>query len=174
MFYIEAPRRVPDEPRFRVPRIFMAGGITECPDWQKELRERLVNIDAVLINPRRANFPIHDPDAAAAQIEWEHQNLAASDAILFWFPAETLCPIVLFELGAWSHWRKRVNVPSYPHFKMESKPLFVATHSDYKRRQDVEIQLKLERPDIDVLDTLEGLAQQVETWCEAQGEKRRW
>ena len=31
-----------------------------------------------------------------------HDALRDVHAISFWFPKETICPIVLYELGAWS------------------------------------------------------------------------
>ena len=72
--------------------IFMAGGITNCPDWQNEIMWILDGMgmdNLVLLNPRRKNFPIGDPDASYDQIKWEFDNLRAADAILFWFPKET-------------------------------------------------------------------------------------
>jgi hypothetical protein len=44
---------------------------------------------------------------------------------------------------------------------MTDKPLFVGVHPDYKRRQDVEIQTELARPDIKIVYSLEALAKQV-------------
>jgi hypothetical protein len=123
--------------------IFLAGGITDCPDWQTQIIEMLKGVDVVLLNPRRANFPIHDPTAAQKQIDWEHRHLRKADSILFWFPQETLCPIVLYELGAWS---------------MTKKMLFVGVHPGYRRKQDVEIQTKLVRPDVEVVSSLPLLA----------------
>jgi len=66
--------------------------------------------------------------------------------IQFWFPQETLCPIVLYELGAWSK---------------TNKPIFVGVHPEYKRRQDVEIQTKLARPEVKIVFSLENLAKQI-------------
>ncbi len=44
--------------------------------------------------------------AAAAMVvmgcRWEHDHLRRAKAIMFWFPSETLCPITLYELGAWT------------------------------------------------------------------------
>jgi hypothetical protein len=128
------------------PSLFLAGGITGCPDWQATMRALLADGPYTLLNPRRAAFPIHDPTAAEAQIAWEHAHLRKADAILFWFAAEQLQPIALYELGAWS---------------MTQKPLFVGVHPDYARRQDVEIQTRLTRPEVIVAHTLESLAQQV-------------
>jgi hypothetical protein len=131
--------------------VFLAGGITGCPDWQKDAIKlfEMGNADLIVYNPRRENFPIHDPTAAEAQINWEHYNLARSDAVMFWFPMDTLCPIVLYELGAWS---------------MTDKPIFVGVHPKYQRRQDVFIQTKLARPEVEVVHDLITLVEQVVEW----------
>src|SRR5262249_54129317 len=94
-------------------------------------------------------FPIDDPGAAEEQIRWEFEHLRKADAILFWFPGETLCPIALYELGAWS---------------MTDKPLFVGTHPAYARRQDVLIQTRLARPDVPVTESLADLAALALSW----------
>lgn len=138
MRYIEAP--IPDD-GIGI-SVFLAGGITGCPDWQSEIMGKLVNDDITVLNPRRADFPIHDPGAAREQIYWEHTHLRKADVILFWFPCETLCPIVLYELGAWS---------------MTNKSIVVGVHPDYQRRADVEIQTELARPDVTVVHSLNAL-----------------
>lgn len=127
-------------------KLFLAGGITNCPDWQQEMRMLLDDTDLTLLNPRRADFPIGEKSAAQVQIEWEHNMLRDSDAIMFWFPEETICPIVLYELGAWS---------------MGKKPIFVGVHPDYQRRQDVEIQTKLVRPGVEIVYSISDLATQI-------------
>ena len=129
-----------------VPTMFLAGGITDCHDWQTEMVDMLANVDIVLFNPRRADFPIGDQNAAIDQITWEYKHLQRADMILFWFPCETLCPIVLYELG-WAHNIKR--------------KIYIGTHPDYKRAHDVEIQMHLARPEIVIVHTLEDLASQV-------------
>lgn len=126
--------------------IFLAGGISNCPDWQAEIVELLKPSTWTILNPRRHNFPIHDPDASLKQIEWEHKHLRVAHTILFWFPQESICPIALYELGAWS---------------MTDKPIFIGMHPNYPRRQDVEIQTKLVRPEIKIVYSLEELAQQI-------------
>ena len=134
-----------------VQSLFIGGGISNCPDWQKPIVTRLGDSCAKLIffNPRRAVFDITEAKDSIPQIQWEHQNLKKSSAILFWFPKETLCPITLYELGAWS---------------MTQKKLFVGVHPDYARKVDVYEQTRLARPDITVVDDLDKLAQQVEEW----------
>ena len=72
--------------------------------------------------------------------------LQMADAILFWFCSETLQPITLYELGAWS---------------MSNKPLFVGVHPAYLRSLDVIVQTRLTRPEIHVVDSLQALAAQV-------------
>jgi hypothetical protein len=133
--------------------VFLAGGITSCPDWQQELVQLLQDTDLTCLNPRRANFPMADPTAASQQITWEHQHLRLADAISFWFCAEALQPITLYELGAWS---------------MTNKPLFVGIHPDYPRRQDVEIQTNLARPDIKIVDNLSDLAGQIKLYSSSK------
>lgn len=146
MRYIEAPNVYTPLPGER--SLFLAGGITGCPDWQRAMVDSLADTSLALLNPRRARFPIDDPGAADSQITWEHEHLRSATAILFWFPHETLNPIVLYELGAWS---------------MTKKPLFVGVHPQYQRRRDVEIQTRLARPDVPVVLSLEELARGVRT-----------
>lgn len=151
---IEAPERV----GFKVDtiQIFLAGGITNCPDWQQEMIQLLEDADLILLNPRRADFPIHNSDAAEEQIKWEYDHLRLANAILFWFPCETLCPIVLYELGAWS---------------MTDKPLFVGVHPDYARRRDVDIQTELARLDVEIVYSLGELAKKAIEWSATYREK---
>lgn len=146
MIYIESPKEF-ERGIKGLKSLFLAGGITDCPDWQSDMRSRLSTVDGlVLLNPRRANFPIGDPGAALAQITWEFEHLRKADAISFWFPKETLCPIVLYELGAWS---------------MSQKPIFVGVEPGYKRQQDVEIQTRLARPRVEIVYSLDALIENV-------------
>jgi hypothetical protein len=137
-----------------LPAVFLAGGITGCPDWQQEIVDWLADLPLVFLNPRRADFPINDPAAAPLQIEWEFRHLRKASAILFWFPEETLCPISLYELGAWSVYRDERGI----------RPLFVGVHPGYLRRQDVEIQTRLTRPEIVIHNDLPSLADAVRQW----------
>lgn len=153
MQYIEAPNQ------FVVTRetplsIFVAGGITGCPDWQKQFCELLKDEDVVLLNPRRKDFPINRPSEAKKQIIWEFQHLRLADAIVFWFPHETLCPIVLYELGAWS---------------MTNKKLFVGIDPLYARRADVEIQTSLVRT-IPIVYSVEDLAEEARLWLKKESQ----
>lgn len=154
MLYIEAPNTT-----FGAKNVlFLAGGITGCPDWQGEIRKRFEVIDDLtVVNPRRSDFPIHDPSAAQTQIVWEYLNLMKADAILFWFPEETLCPIVLYELG----FQLGRRYGTLPNNREKLPQLFIGAHPNYQRRLDVVIQSKLACHTGKVFDSLEELGDQV-------------
>jgi hypothetical protein len=137
MIYVEAPERTfPASKK----SIFLAGSIQGSSDWQVEVAKALKDFDIVVFNPRRKNFPIHDPSAAEEQITWEFRMLRQADMISFWFAKETLAPIVLFEYGAHT---------------ATQKPIVVGMDPKYPRRQDVEIQTKLVRPEIPITYSME-------------------
>ena len=142
MVYVEAPNTVVSDKK----SLFLAGGIQKCPEWQKELVDKLMGLDIVVYNPRRANFPIDDPSAAEAQITWEFIHLRKADMISFWFCKESIQPIVLFELG--SH-------------LMTNKPIVIGVDPNYERKQDVEIQTALVRPEIKIVTRLDRLSDQI-------------
>jgi len=155
---IEAPSSNFLELKYSFQSLFLAGGITGCPDWQRDLIAILDDVYIVLLNPRRKDFPIHDPSASMKQIKWEYDALRKADMISFWFPKETLCPIVLYELGAWS---------------MTDKQIFIGVHPEYPRRQDVEIQTSLVRPEVEITYSLYDLANQIKGGAGIR-EKRAW
>lgn len=129
--------------------VFLGGGITGCPDWQQEfiaLMGKMVKPHhrIRLVNPRRDNFDVTDPQMSEAQIEWEYKHLRICNVNLFWFPKETLCPITLFELGA----------------ALEHKgQLLVGCHPEYQRRFDVNYQMRMRRPELSLFNDLESMAE---------------
>jgi len=131
--------------------LFMAGGISI--DWQTLVPEFLCDTDVVLLNPRRDDYDIGNLAMEQEQIEWEHQHLMKTDAYLFWFCAETLCPITLFELG------KVAGL--FP-----KKPIFVGTHMEYKRSRDIKYQMTLLRPEIEIVNYLGLLLDQAKEWAQ--------
>jgi hypothetical protein len=126
--------------------LFLAGGISNCPDWQQETLDTLQkDLDIVVANPRRT---IYDDKAnAVKQIEWEYEALNKAEVVSFWFPHETLCPITLFELGRFSH--------------DKTKPTLVGVHPQYQRKLDIEVQLRLARPEIEIVYSLQDLNTQI-------------
>jgi len=135
MIYVEAPEYKD------YPSVFLAGGITGCPDWQEEVVKFLEPLPIIVYNPRREDFPIDDPMAADVQIEWEYRYLNKVDFRLFWFPKETICPIVLYELGKYANVANRCRAD-----EGTGGNFVVGTHRDYQRRQDVVIQTGLVYP----------------------------
>lgn len=131
--------------------IFLAGGITNCPDWQKEMAKRFEEFgdNVVLINPRRTTFDTSKVGESAFQIEWEYHHIHKNSSIvLFWFPWHTMCPITLYELGTLA--------------ATSNGPLvFVGCHPAYARKFDVEHQLSLIAPHIQVRDNFTDLVSDV-------------
>jgi hypothetical protein len=125
------------------PVLLLAGGITDCPDWQNEAVAMLRDTPGLtVLDPRRASFDLADPAAATEQITWEHAHLHRADVVLFWFaPGGSVQPVTLYELGV--HVTRGV-------------PLAVGADPGYPRRLDVEVQLALARPGLPVHDTLAG------------------
>jgi hypothetical protein len=128
-------------------KVFLAGGISGCPDWQMDATEILSKHEGmVLMNPRRDSIDMDNPEESREQIRWEFRHLKIAEIVLFWFPKETVCPITLFELG------KMINT---------NKVLAIGTHPEYSRRFDVVEQLHLVRPGVKVYDNLNDTCGQV-------------
>ncbi|MBN1911916.1 MAG: nucleoside 2-deoxyribosyltransferase domain-containing protein [Pirellulales bacterium] len=139
----------PEEYTGNEPSIFLAGGISDCEPWQDRLVERLAESNLTVLNPRQVAYPADDAHAAENQIRWEFRHLQRATSHLFWFPPQTLCPMALFELGRWTG---------------SKGPLFVGVDPKYGRKLDVEIQLRLVRPDVEIVHQLKALADKVLDW----------
>ena len=153
MIYIESPnKKIPSNKKRS---LFLAGGITDCPDWQSEVAEGLSTCDIEIFNPRRADFPMGDPNAGKEQIKWEFDRLDRVSDIMFWFCRETVCPIVLYEIGrhlaVWQReggctYRSRIYIGMDPH---------------YSRRFDVEQQSWLTGWEGTIHFTLDDLVKEI-------------
>ncbi len=129
-------------------KIFLAGGITGCNNWQKYIIDNLrnENDNLILFNPRRNNFDITDKSIEEKQIKWEFKHINyICDQVLFWFCEETLCPIVLYELGT----------------QICCDSLYLGIHPNYKRKRDIEIQSKLINPKIKISYSLDELIERI-------------
>lgn len=144
MIYVECPNKSESNK----PSLFLAGGLSNCRNWQKNIITSLYPLDIILYNPRRDSFDITNPLIAEEQIVWEEEMLRKADVVSFYFCRETLCPITLFELGVCS---------------MTPKPIIVGMDSDYSRRRDVEVQIKLKRPEVSVVYGLEDLTKEIKS-----------
>lgn len=140
--------RVITAPEFYIPQehditVFLAGGITNCPDWQSKVIKDL-NVDnyylesLVIFNPRRENFPIWDKSAAYAQIEWEYQMLERCNIFSMYFSSgESDQPICMYELGR-NILRMQMRFPA----DWQDR-IVISVEDDYIRKQDVLVQTEL-------------------------------
>lgn len=103
MQVITAPEQIGFD-SLRLKSVFLAGGITNCPEWQdgliRYLGELIGQFDVVVINPRQKNFPMGDQDAGLKQIEWEFKMLKHATVFSMWFSnADSDQPICMYEFG---------------------------------------------------------------------------
>ena len=130
---------------------FLAGGITNCPDWQKQVINYIKEYESKnsilerlnIYNPRRENFPIHVPTAAQEQIRWEYNYLNYCDIFSMYFcnsPSDQ--PICMYELGRYLLLYKQLYPASYEH------RIIISIENGYKREQDVIIQTELATKDM--------------------------
>jgi hypothetical protein len=117
------------------PSIYLAGGISGCPDWQSRVTESLRELPIAVLNPRQASYPGGDR-AFRAQVEWEYYHIHRADVMLFWFPAASLQPIVWYELGTVVSTR--------------DSRICVGAEPGYARRFDLEVQLSLAHPTLKI------------------------
>lgn len=122
----------PKEPWTGPIDLFLAGGISNCPDWQSKALELLSAKDINVANPRRSQGLEKTGPEAAEQIAWEQDALNRARVVLFWFPSESIGPITLLELGI--------------EIGKGAKPLAIGTHLNYERRFDLQEQVTLARP----------------------------
>jgi hypothetical protein len=121
--------------------LFLAGGITNCQNWQDHLIKMLneENDNLIVFNPRRKNFPINDPTASFEQIKWEFDYLEQCDIFSMYFdgPTQSDQPICFYELGRNIERMKN----KYPNDW--NKRIVISVNSQFKRAEDVVIQTML-------------------------------
>jgi len=122
--------------------VFLAGGITNCPNWQQRVINELNTFEDTdtlcIFNPRRENFPIHDPNASLEQIMWEYKWLERMDIFSMYFcEGESDQPICMYELGR-NILRMQYRFPVDWEYRIK-----ISVENLYKRKQDVLIQTRL-------------------------------
>ncbi|MFF4205500.1 nucleoside 2-deoxyribosyltransferase domain-containing protein [Streptomyces sp. NPDC001668] len=148
--YVEAPAEYVEG---GLPAVFLAGGIGLCENWQQEAAPAFADLDVVVLNPRRTEFPVHDPEAETAQVTWEYTHLHRAALVLFWFPAsESHQPIALYELGRMA---------------AGGTPIVVGADPRYARRNNLVVQLRLARPGLEVHATLADTVNAARAFFEA-------
>lgn len=126
--------------------VFLAGGITGCPNWQKKVLERIKSFEnspakdafdhLIIFNPRRDHFDALKDDANE-QIEWEFKYLNRIDIFSMYFCKDTIQPICLYELGRYIEVMKRRFPGDY------RKRVLISVDPKYERAVDVVIQANL-------------------------------
>ena len=76
----------PEKAQFK--SLFIAGGVSNCPDWQKEFVTMFADTQVTIFNPQRDHFP-SERSAEEVQIRWEFERLRSADVVSFWFPEES-------------------------------------------------------------------------------------
>lgn len=126
--------------------VFLAGGITNCPEWQDEVIKELekifhntsINDKIVVFNPRRKNFPINKPEESTKQIEWEFNALLECDIFSMYFSSgESDQPICLYELGRNLTRLQWLNPAGW------EDQIVLSVFNGYRRRNEVIIQTSL-------------------------------
>jgi len=142
---IEAPNEIYSIENNNNVKLFLAGGISNCPDWQSYVANELKEMpDLTVYNPRRKNFIINDTTITEEQITWEFNHLRDSDIIIFWFAKGSLNPIVLYELGMWGN-------------SHSDKTILIGIDPEYTRKEDVIIQTRLARPEINIVESIQEM-----------------
>jgi len=148
MKYLESPNNCNVSEFVDMQSIFLAGGIFGCEPWQFDFAKRFEDTNLFVVNPRRKKWG-KEENEARRQIKWEYFWLNNTEAVSFWFAPETTQPITLYELG-------RMIDKKYT--------IFVGMHPNYERKFDVEVQVELARPDIEIVYNLDQLENQIRRW----------
>lgn len=130
--------------------LFLGGGITNCPDWQKGVLGVLKDYDRshpgvlnnlVVFNPRREKFDMSNRDEAKKQIEWEYNMIRNSKIFSMYFSdGESDQPICMYELGNVLG-KYSQDIREYGLYG--TKRLVITSNPDYKRHFDVVTQTRL-------------------------------
>lgn len=115
--------------------VFLAGGITNCDDWQQEVIYYLKHIPKnkidrlVIFNPRRIKWPKDgDLDEIRRQIHWEADYIRSADIFSMYFTntEKSDQPICFYELGKYLGTARKI----------------ISYQEGFKRAFDVDIQIE--------------------------------
>jgi len=149
---VEAPNEVFSVENAKNVKVFLAGGISNCSDWQGELINKLKNFPKLTIyNPRRIEYPDDNPKLDEEQITWEFIHLQNADLVVFWFASGSDNPITLYELGMWANSR-------------QGRPCIIGIDPTYSRQRDVMIQTALAKPDAVFAYNLHRVAEGIKSY----------
>ncbi len=135
--------QAPNNEKIKYKSVFLAGGITNCNNWQLEVSNYLKVLNNItIINPRNNNFNILDN---LNQIKWEFNQLEKMDIFSMYFcNSVSNQPICLYELG-----RNILKMQiRFPNDWWER--IVISIENGYQRELDVVEQLKLCAPKLRV------------------------
>lgn len=123
--------------------VFLAGGITNCKEWQNDVINELLYDKVSIFNPRRGHFDVSDKSESNRQILWEYERLEQMDIFSMYFCNDNSDqPICLYELG-------RNVVRMQNRFPSDwQKRIVISVEDGYRRKQDVIIQMSLCAPQL--------------------------
>lgn len=168
--------KIKEDLNFSYPRVFLGGGITGAPDWQRDFVESFSDftIPFYIFNPRREDFDIYIKETEKEQITWEFTNLRKAHLIVMWFPKEAQCMISLHELGFilgqfWAVECLSSNLNLEKNINRLSYKVIIGIEEGYVRESDILIQTELsgiqESVDkITFVKTLDELKQETRNW----------
>jgi hypothetical protein len=102
---------------------------------------------------------------------------------MFWFPSETLCPITLYELGAWTILSLQTGTKLFVGacacaaraYALECRWLTLrgccgqtGCHDKYARKEDVIIQTRLANDNVHVREDLQAVIDDIIAWYQTQ------
>lgn len=128
----------PDISKPEYTSVFLAGGITNCKEWQKEVIKELEDYNISIFNPRQEHFDVTDKNASYKQIRWEFERLEQMDIFSMYFCNDNSDqPICMYELG-------RNIVRMQNRFPSDwDQRIVISVEPGYKRAADVRIQTEL-------------------------------
>ena len=145
---IQSPNEyIPEEKKDKI-LIFLAGGITNCSDWQKSLIENLQLTlkekeyfsNLIFINPRRkSSIFFKNEEEIIKQIKWEFKYLNKCDLFTMFFDNSKLSdqPICFYELGKYLNQFQNIYKNNY------EEHIIISYKKGFRRTLDLKIQVDL-------------------------------
>jgi len=147
--------------------LYLAGGMSNCPNWQKEFTQHFENLkddcqtmmrcfwlnNLTIINPRRNNYDPTKKSEVKKQTMWEYSHIKSSDAMVFYFPEESICSSALLQYGK---------------CLASNKKIFLGIDESYTKLLDLYTITRLERPDQPINYSLKDLIEEVQTFIEGE------
>ena len=128
--------------------IFLAGGITNCSNWQDSLIESLKPIlkekeyfqNLILINPKReSSIALNNEKEIIKQIKWEYKYLNQCDIFTMFFDDTKLSdqPICFYELGKYLNQFQNIYKTNF------EDHIIISFKNGFRRDLDLKIQIDL-------------------------------